>query len=119
MAGRYRLSTADLRGLVTGRDQLAVLRLLRTAELSKHQLFLAALMREVAQTRSAEYATTLLPAYQLLADIEKREPKVVRTLLASPQFGGWVSDCLRHLTSPVDTRSNTGAPLATDLGQLA
>jgi len=119
MAGRYRLSTADLRGLVTGRDQLAVLRLLRTAELSKHQLFLAALMREVAQTRSAEYATTLLPAYQLLADIEKREPKVVRTLLASSQFGGWVSDCLRHLTSPVDTRSNTGAPLATDLGQLA
>jgi HEXXH motif-containing protein len=113
------LSAADLRALVTGHGQVTVLPLLQRAELSKHQLLLAALMREAAQTRPAEYATTLLPAYQLLANIEEREPEVVRGLLASPQFGGWVSDCLRRLTAPADASHENGTPLATDLGQLA
>jgi HEXXH motif-containing protein len=76
-------------------------------------------MRKVAQSRRAEYATTLLPAYRLLADIEAREPEIVRGLLASPQFGGWVSDCLRRLTAPADASHENGTPLATDLGQLA
>jgi HEXXH motif-containing protein len=119
VAGTHRLSASDLKALVTGRGQAPVLRLLRTAELSKHQLLLAALMREAARRRAAEYATTLLPAYRLLTDIETREPKVVRDLLASPQFGGWVSDSLRRLTASADTSREDYAPLATDLGHIA
>jgi HEXXH motif-containing protein len=117
--GTLRLSAADLRALVTGDGQVAVLRLLRTAELSKHRIQLAALMREAAKTRPTEYAGTLLPAYQLLASIEEREPQVVRDLLESPQFGGWASDCLRRLALPADGLSENGAPLTTDLAHLA
>jgi HEXXH motif-containing protein len=113
------MSAAGMRALVTGQGQVAVLRLLRAAELSKHRLLLAMLMREVAQTRPAEYAATLLPAYQLLTEIEAREPAAVRDLLALPQFGGWVSDCLRRLTAPADASGEDDTPLATDLGQLA
>jgi HEXXH motif-containing protein len=116
-AGVYWLSSADLRALATGDGQAEVVRRLRAAELSKHKLLLAALMREAQQSRPSEYAATLVPAYRLLADVQAHHPEVVDDLLISPQFGGWVSDCVRRLSA--SEQAIDAAPLATDLGQLA
>jgi HEXXH motif-containing protein len=114
------LSPGDLRALATGRGQAAVVRRLRAAELSKHRILLTALMREAARSHPAEYALTLVPAYRLLADLEHLGEKVVRDLVASPQFGSWVSDCVRRLTAAEAAGQRIDAPpLWIDLGQLA
>ena len=116
----HRLSEGDLRALVTGHGQAAVVRRLRAAELSKHRILLTALMRTTARARPAEHAMTLVPAYRLLADLENRGDQVVRSLLASSQFGAWASGCVRRLTTPESAERASGvAPLQIDLGQLA
>jgi HEXXH motif-containing protein len=120
MLTTYRLSRGDLNALATGRGQAAVVQRLRAAELSKHRILLTALMREAARTNTVEYASILVPAYRLLAEVENRHGQVVRSLLAAPQFGAWVSHCVRRLTAaePVGGQLDT-APLCIDLGQLA
>lgn len=96
------------------------MRRLRAAELSRHRILLTALMRTAAQEFPAEHATALAPAYRLLADLESRDDTVVRSLLASPQFGAWASRCVRRLTAPGPADRGSGiAPLGIDLGQLA
>ncbi|HEX6524634.1 MAG TPA: HEXXH motif domain-containing protein [Streptosporangiaceae bacterium] len=120
MLTTHRLSQGDLNALATGRGQAAVVQRLRLAELSKHRILLAALMREAARISPFEYASMLAPAYRLLADVEKRGEKIVRSLLASPQFGGWVSDCVRRLAVSEEAAIlGEVPPLWIDLGQLA
>jgi HEXXH motif-containing protein len=120
MLTTHRLSPEDLRALVAGRGEEEVVRRLRVAELSKHRILLAALMRTVAREWPVEHASTLEPAYRLLADVENRDDWVVRSLLASPQFGAWVTGCIRRLsTAESAERGSRVAPLSIDLGQLA
>lgn len=119
MLTTHRLSQGDLRTLVTGHGRAAVVRRLRAAQLSKHRILLTALMRTAARGRPAEHATTLAPAYRLLADLESRGDQVIRGLLASPQFGAWASRCMHRLTTPPAERASAASPLRIDLGQLA
>lgn len=120
MLTTHRLSRGDLRALVTGRGEAKVVRLLRAAELSKHRILLTALMRAAARERPAEHASALIPAYRLLADLERSGGTAVPNLLASPQFGAWAYRCVRRLTTPEPAERAGGvAPLVIDLGQLA
>jgi HEXXH motif-containing protein len=113
------LSQEDLSALVTGRGLSAVVRRLRAAELGKHRILLAGLMREAARTCPSEYVSTLMPAYRLLADVENRNDRVARILLASPQFGAWASDSVRRLMTEGTGSQASTRPLSFDLGQLA
>jgi hypothetical protein len=79
----------------------AVLDKLRAAQLSKHRLLLAAITRTAERRWPTECQTVLMPAYQELAEAERRDARAVADLIASPRFGGWAADCLRELeTSP-------------------
>ena len=93
ISATHRLSSRDLQALVTGEDLADALGQLRTAELSKHKVLLAAIMRMAARIQSADGARRLPAAYRLLAEIEARHPAMVRDVLASPQFGAWAADC--------------------------
>jgi HEXXH motif-containing protein len=108
-----------LRALVTGEDQSGALRRLLSAQLSKHKVLLAAIMRLTAQAGSTDHLRTLTEAYQLLAQAEARDRAVVRDLLMSPQFGAWAIDCFRRLCDPATGHQRDGVPLSADLGQLA
>jgi HEXXH motif-containing protein len=118
MPTRYRLSRRDLRAFVTGEGQAPALNQLRSAELSKHKILLAVIMRTAAPVMPGDYQRALANPYRLLAKVEARAPAIVRDLLASPQFGAWGDHCTRRLLNPVgDLRD--GVPLRTDLGHLA
>lgn len=72
-------------------------------------------MRLAAEVRPVTRARALAEAYQLLAEVESADQKVVTDLIVSPQFGAWAADCVYRLRA-----GQTGeAPLSTDLGQLA
>jgi HEXXH motif-containing protein len=112
------LSRQDLRAFVTGEDHAPALKRLRSAELSKHKILLAAIMRAAARMMPGDYERTLAIPYRLLAGVEARAPAVVRDLLASPQFGAWADDCARRLLNPAD-HSRDAVPPQTGLGHLA
>lgn len=114
----HTLSPHDLRAFVTSTGQGAALRRLRAAQYSKHKILLAAVMRMAARARPAAHTRTLADAYRLLAQVEARDHAVVRDLIASPQFGAWAADCVGRLRA-ADSPRRGGAPLSTDLGQLA
>lgn len=122
----HALSHDSLRALVTSDGQAAALQRLRSAQFSKHQILLAALMRMAATSADlvpAAHARTLTDAYQLLAEVETDEPAVVRDLIASPQFGAWAADCVNRLGAEESSqgrglRPPGDAPLWADLGYL-
>jgi HEXXH motif-containing protein len=101
---------------ITGEELLPALPWLRSAELGKHEVLLAAIMRMAPSAIPGDYERALLRPYQLLRDIEVRAPRTIAALLATPQFGAWGDRCLRRLLDGEDSRD---PPLATDLGHLA
>ena len=119
----HTLSSQALRALVTGEDQAATLTRLGSAQLSKHKVLLAAIMRMTAQVESADHLRTLTGAYRLLAQIEAHDSAVVRDLLTSPQFGAWATDCVRRLSGLTAGGQQDdqwgGKSVSADLGQLA
>jgi HEXXH motif-containing protein len=120
----HRLSRQDLRALVAGEDAEAAVDRLRAAELSKHKVLLAAIMRMAGRVGPADHARTLVEAYRLLVRVEAQDGSVVRDLLASPQFGVWAAHCLHRLSGrESDGRAGDDreddALLSADLGQLA
>jgi HEXXH motif-containing protein len=118
ISATHRLSSDELRALVTGEGRADALEELRTAELSKHKILLAAIMRMAGRVPSADPEGRLTAAYRLLAEIEGRDPAPVRDVLASPQFGAWATDCAARLAAAgADQRA--AAPLARDLTRLA
>jgi HEXXH motif-containing protein len=101
---------------ISGEDLLPALPWLRSAELGKHEVLLAAIMRMAPSAIPGDYERALLRPYQLLCDIEVRAPETTAALLATPQFGAWGDRCLRRL---LDGEDSQDPPLATDLGHLA
>lgn len=91
---------------------------LKAAEFSKHQILLTALMRAASKYATAAHAATLIPAYHLLADVQARHKRLVRDMLALPQFGSWAVHCLSLLNELPGERGKV-SPLCADLGQLA
>jgi HEXXH motif-containing protein len=98
--------------------ELALTRL-RSAELGKHKILLASVMRAAAHVVPDDYRRTLAAPYQLLAKVEAQAPEVVQDLLASPQFGAWTDACTRRLLIPQGRAVPDGVPLPTELGHLA
>lgn len=108
-----------LQAFVTGEDQLVALKHLRSAELSKHKLLLAAAMRSAARFLPDEYPRALATPYQMLDAIERQSPEVVRDLLGCPQFGAWADTCTRRLLVPAARAAPDGVPLPFELGHLS
>lgn len=115
----HRLGHDDLRLLVAGElgSSTATVELLRAAELSKHRILLAGLMRAAARSQQDEYPA-LEAAYLLLADVEACNVRAVRDVVAAPQFGSWAARCLTRLTEPGEA-ARADVPLWVDLGRLA
>lgn len=101
---------------ISGEELLPTLHRLRRAELGKHKVLLASIMRMGTRAIPGDYERALLRPYQLLRDIEALTPGAAANMLATPQFGAWADGCLRRLLYDEDRRD---APLATDLGHLA
>lgn len=114
----HRLSTVDLRAVAAGEIDTAMISRLKAAEFSKNQILLAALMRAAAISTTAAHAATLIPAYRLLAEVQVHDKRIVRDMLALPQFGSWAAHCLSRLNELPGELENV-PPLCTDLGQLA
>ena len=110
---------SGLEAFVTGEDQLAALQQLRSAELSKHKLLLAAVMRSAAPALPDDYPRVLATPYQMLDAIERRSPEVVRDLLGCPQFGAWADSCTRRLLVRAPQAAPDGVPLPFELGHLS
>ena len=109
----------DLRAFVTGEDQLPALRQLRSAELSKHKILLASVMRTATPVVPDDYRRVLAIPYQLLCEIETRAPEVVRDLLGCPQFGAWADTCTRRLLVLAGRSAPSAIPLSFELGHLS
>ena len=107
ISATHGLSPQELQALVAGEGLADALEELRTAELSKHKVLLAAIMRMAARLPSADPEGRLTAAYRLLAQIEGRDPAAVRDVLASPQFGAWAADCAGRLWAAAVTRGRT------------
>jgi HEXXH motif-containing protein len=101
---------------ITGEGQLPTLQRLRSAELGKHKILLASIMRMAARAIPGDYERALFIPYQLLSDVESLAPEIITAVIAAPQFGAWADDCLRRL---LDDGIRHDVPLATDLGHLA
>jgi HEXXH motif-containing protein len=108
-----------LQAFVTGEDQLVALKQLRSAELSKHKLLLAAAMRSAAPVLPDDYPRVLAAPYQMLGAIERQSPNVVRELLGCPQFGAWADTCTRRLLAPAAEAAPDDVPLPFELGHLS
>lgn len=109
----------ELQAFVTGEDQLPALNQLRSAELSKHKLLLASVMRSATPVVPDDYGRVLGIPYQLLDEIESQSPEVVRDLLGSPQFGAWADTCARRLFVPAAWSAPGVVPLPFELGHLS
>lgn len=101
---------------ISGEDPLPALSRLRSAELGKHKVLLASIMRMAAHAIPDDFERALLIPYRLLCDVEAGTPGGTADLLATPQFGAWADDCLLRLLS---REEHGDLPLATGLGQLA
>lgn len=109
----------EIQAFVTGQDQLTALRQLRSAELGKHKVLLASVVRTAAPVVPGDYERVLSAPYQLLGEIETRAPEVVRDLLSCPQFGAWADTCTRRLSMPANRAAPGAIPLPFELGHLA
>ena len=69
----HRFLAIDLRAVAVGEIDDSMIRRLKAAEFSRHQLLLAALMRAAATYAADTYAATLVPAYRLLAAVQARD----------------------------------------------
>jgi HEXXH motif-containing protein len=118
ISATHGLSPQELQALVTGEGLTQALEKLRSAELSKHKLLLAATMRMAGRVPAADPEGRLPAAYRLLAEIEEHDPVVVRDVLASPQFGAWAADCAGRLWAFGEDQRAASA-LAPDLARLA
>ena len=118
IAATHGLSPQELQALVTGEGLADALEKLRTAELSKHKVLLAAIMRMAARVPAADPEGRLPAAYRLLAEIEARDPAAVREVLASPQFGAWAADCAGRLWA-AGADQEAASTLAPGLARLA
>ncbi|MGH3279230.1 MAG: HEXXH motif domain-containing protein, partial [Trebonia sp.] len=113
VAAGHALSRSDLVAFATSCGVPEALGQLRAAQVSKNKLLLAAVMRQATGSGRAERALT--DAYQLLREVERRDPAVLHDVVAAPQFGAWATDSARLLRGG----GRGGEPLWTGPGHLA
>lgn len=87
--GMLTVSGAELEALATMTDHPATLPLLQRARISRNLAFLAAALR--GGRDSAHQVARA--GFDLLAEVQRRKPAVVREVLLHPRFGGWVTVC--------------------------
>ena len=93
------LSPAHLAALARGDTaELEVLGILRTGQLNKHKLLLQGVVR-IGSKAAPDAAPVLRRNYELLADMERREPEKVADVIGAPQVGAWAARCLRGLSA--------------------
>ncbi|GAA4458919.1 HEXXH motif domain-containing protein [Phytohabitans houttuyneae] len=97
----YRLTGAEFDSLGSGYGDAPALATLRSAQLSKRMLLLAAL-RQAIGTDTA--------AWRALRDVTASRPDIAREVLGHPFVDSWATRCLRR---------STGAPAAAYLAGLA
>lgn len=90
---------------------------LRPVELGKHKALLAGIMRLAIRREIPDRKRALDNPYQLLSDVEARDPQGVTDILASPQFGAWANDSLHCLLE--DAPAINGVSREVGLGRLA
>jgi HEXXH motif-containing protein len=89
------LPEAEFTALAEGRGGTATIRLLRQAQLSKHQMLLHAIAD--AAGGADRGSTAFRAGYALLARIQAGDPGAYDWLLGLPHLGGWAHDCLIRL----------------------
>jgi HEXXH motif-containing protein len=89
------LPEATFRALAEGADRPDTIRLLRDAQLSKHQMLLYAIAS--AASGADPGPTAFRAGYDLLARMQATEPAAGHWLFSLPHLGGWAHDCLIHL----------------------
>jgi len=89
------LPEAAFRALAGGAGRPDTIRLLRDAQLSKHQMLLYALAD--AADGPGRGPTAFRGGYDLLARLQTTDPAASDWLLGLPHLGGWAHDCLIHL----------------------
>lgn len=112
MIANHSLATTDLRELASGRGSARIVGQLATAQFSKRLLCLRLLMDTVRQMAPGE-ADRFHSAYNLLADVQARDPRAVAQVLMYPSVGMWSLHCLRALRC-----GNQRAEIAAELGYL-
>ena len=110
MISNHRLATAHLRELASGRGSVGVIGQLAAAQFSKRLLCLRLLLDTVHQVASSE-TDRFHSAYDLLADVQARDPGAVTQVLMYPSVGLWSLHCLRGLRSR-NQREGLAAELA-------
>ena len=86
MTDVFRLSESAMATLAAGRSDHRILRLLRSAQLSKHLLLLRCI---------ADAGPSQTDAFEVLASAHRSAPAAVGDLLASPFVGAWAVRCIR------------------------
>jgi HEXXH motif-containing protein len=89
------LPRAAFVALAEGAGDLAAIRVLRDAQLSKHLMMLHAVAE--AADGSDPGSSAFRAGYELLARIQSADTSACDWLLGLPQLGGWAHDCLIHL----------------------
>jgi len=110
----HRLGTGDLTMLATGRGNADLIRRLREVQVSRRLLQLRALMMS-ARALPACDVSELRAGYELAADVQECDSRLVADVLMYPSVGIWVAHCLRRLRGTVSANQ----PLSTDFGHLA
>ena len=95
MLTSHLLPEAAFRALAGGAGRPDTIRLLRDAQLSKHQMLLYALAD--AADGPGRGPTAFRGGYDLLARLQTTDPAASDWLLGLPHLGGWAHDCLIHL----------------------
>ena len=95
MLTTHLLPEAAFRALAEGADRPDTIRLLRDAQLSKHQMLLYAIAD--AASGADPGPTAFRAGYDLLARMQAADPAAGHWLFGLPHLGGWAHDCLIHL----------------------
>lgn len=95
MLTAHLLPEAAFRALAKGTDGPDTIRLLRDAQLSKHQMLLHAIAG--AASGADPGPTAFRAGYDLLARMQAADPAACHWLFGLPHLGGWAHDGLIHL----------------------
>ena len=95
MLTTHLLPEATFRALAEGADRPDTIRLLRDAQLSKHQMLLYAIAD--AASGADPGPTAFRAGYDLLARMQAADPAAADWLFSLPHLGGWAHDGLIHL----------------------
>jgi len=121
MSRVLKLSPLELRQLATGLKDVAIIKALCRAELSKHVLLVAGVDRTARRDFNNDYErSSFASGIKLLGRLQAQDPAVVAEMLALPQVGAWALLSLRRMR---DDRAYCeehpdSAPLWVDLGYL-